>query len=81
MEITLTADESAALQNALRVYSSDLRMEIVDTDNPAFKRDLRAEQATLKSAIAKLDSAAADSELRDSEGRVVVRLVGIWTVG
>ncbi len=81
MEITLTAEESQAVQQALRVYSSDLRMEIVDTDNPSFKRDLRAEQATLQSAIAKLDAAAAASELRDAEGRVIVRMVGVWTIG
>jgi hypothetical protein len=80
MEITLTAEESAALQNALRSYSSDLRMEIVGTDNASFRHDLQAERATLDSVIAKLDAAAESSEQRDSEGRVIVRMIGIWTI-
>jgi hypothetical protein len=80
MEIELTAEESAALQQALRVYSSDLRMEIVGTDNPGFRQDLRDERTTLESVIAKLDAAAASSDRRDDQGRIVVRMVGIWTV-
>lgn len=80
MEIELTPEESAALQQALRVYSSDLRMEIVGTDNPGFRQNLRDERTTLESVIAKLDAAAAASERRDDQGRVVVRMIGIWTV-
>jgi len=80
MEITLTAEETAALQSALRSYSSDLRMEIVDTDNAEFRHGLRAERATLDSVIAKLDAAAKSSEQRDAEGRVIVRMIGIWSI-
>ena len=79
MEIALTAEESAALQHALRVYNSDLRMEIVDTDNPGYRRELKAERTTLDSVIAKLDAAAGSSDLRDAEGRVIVRMIGVWT--
>jgi hypothetical protein len=78
MEIELTADESAALQHALRSYSSDLRMEIVGTDNASYRNDLRAERTTLESVIDKLDEAAKKSSLRDANGRVVIRLVSIW---
>ena len=80
MDVELTVDESNALQKALRTYCSDLRMEITDTDNPAYRRDLRAERALLESVLAKLDSAASSSSQRDSEGRVVVRMVGVWTL-
>ena len=80
MEIELTAEESAALQHALRSYSSDLRMEIVGTDNASFRNDLRAERTTLESVIGKLDEAVKASDQRDQEGRVVVRMVSIWSI-
>jgi hypothetical protein len=80
MEITLTTEESGALQKALSSYSTDLRMEIADTDNPGYRRDLRAERTLLESVIAKLDTGARASGLRDGNGRVVVRLVGVWSV-
>jgi hypothetical protein len=80
MDIELTLEESTALQNALRSYNSDLRMEIVGTDNAEFRRDLRAERTTLESVVSKLDAAAASSSERDAEGRVIVRMVGIWTI-
>ena len=80
MEIELTADESAALQKALRTYNSDLRMEIVGTDNAGYRNDLRTERTTLESVISKLDEAAKTSQQRDDEGRVVVRLVSVWAV-
>jgi hypothetical protein len=78
MEVALSVEESTALQQALRSYISDLRMEIVDTDNPEFRRGLRHERETLEAVVAKLDDAAASSEERDAEGRVIVRLVSVW---
>jgi hypothetical protein len=80
MEIELTADESAALQHALRSYNSDLRMEIVGTDNASFRNELRTERSTLESVIDKLDEAAKASEQRDRDGRVVVRMVSVWAI-
>lgn len=80
MEITLTAEESSALQQALRSYGSDLRMEIADTDNPGYRRELRTERSLLESVVTKLDAGARASGLRDAEGRVMVRLVGIWSI-
>jgi hypothetical protein len=78
VEISLNAEESVALQHALRSYGSDLRMEIVDTDNPGFRRDLIAERSTLESVLARLDAAVEASTLRDAEGRAVVRVIGMW---
>ena len=80
MEIELTAEESSALQKALRTYSSDLRMEIAATDNAAYRTELREERATLESVVSKLNEAAKASNQRDAEGRVVVRLVSVWAI-
>lgn len=79
MDVQLTAEESDAMQKALRTYCSDLRMEIVDTDNAAYKRDLKEERAVLESALTKLDHAAAHAEERDPDGRVVIRMVSLWS--
>lgn len=79
MEVTLTIEESEALQNALRTYLSDLRGEIADTDNPEYKRQLRHEREVLERAMASLDQASSSSGERDAEGRVVIRVVTAWT--
>lgn len=79
MDVTLDKEESAAIQAALRSYCSDLRMEIVDTDNPEYRRTLKAEREVLERALAKLDGAAQGSPLRDDEGAVMIRLVSVWT--
>lgn len=60
MDVTLTGEESSAVAKALRTYLSDLRGEIADTDNPAYKRELRAEREALESAVAKLDGLPSD---------------------
>lgn len=58
VDVQLTTDESAAIRKALRSYLSDLRMEIRDTDNPGYKRELREERESLESAVRKLDEVA-----------------------
>ena len=80
MDVQLTAEESGALQRALRTYCSDLRMEIIATDNPAYRRELREDRAVLESVIGKLD-AVASPPAAAPEGDpdvVVVRLVSVW---
>jgi len=79
MEIVLTSEESEALQQALRTYCAELRMEIRDTDNPSFRRGLKHERELLEHVVQKLDSAAAESELSDEDGRMVVRVVTVWS--
>lgn len=81
MDVELNAEESAALQKALRSYCSDLRMEIVDTDNPGYKRELRHEREVLEGVIAKLDGAVAAHPAAAAGGtgtEVVVRWVSTW---
>jgi hypothetical protein len=58
MDVELTQEESEAVRQALQSYLSDLRMEITDTDNPEYRRTLRAERAHLESAVAKLGGMA-----------------------
>jgi len=79
MEVTLSEQESAAVQKALRSYTSDLRMEIVDTDNAGYRRELREERELLESLLNRLDSASRSSGQGDAEGRIVVELVTVWT--
>ncbi|MGE0878202.1 MAG: hypothetical protein AB7L13_10635 [Acidimicrobiia bacterium] len=80
MDIVVTEEESAALQSALRTYCSDLRMEIVDTDNPGYRRDLRHERDVLQGLIDKLDRATnerSDATTVDAEP-ALVRIVAYW---
>ena len=77
MDIELTPEESAAVQAALRRYVSDLRMEIVDTDNPDYKRTLREEREALESALTKLDAQShGGSSTADLASDV--RVIRIW---
>lgn len=79
MDLHLDAEESAAMLAALRSYTSDLRMEIVDTDNPAYKRELRHEHEVLERTLTKLDDAAAEAGADVGEGVAEVRFVAIWS--
>jgi hypothetical protein len=78
VDVELTVEESGALRKAMQSYLSDLRMEISDTDNPAYRRDLRDERAALEAILAKLDDAATTSTERDAAGRSIIRIVGVW---
>ena len=80
VDVELTTEESGAIRKALRSYLSDLRMEIRDTDNPAYKRELRAEREALESAVRKLDEVAARVEAGPAEGpsTATPAVVQIW---
>lgn len=56
MELHLDPEEATTLAAVLDRYLSDLRMEIIDTDNPDFKRQLKAEQHVLENVLARLTS-------------------------
>jgi hypothetical protein len=78
VDVQLTVEESSALRQALQSYLSDLRMEITDTDNAAYRRDLKDERAALESVAKKLTDAAGSTHERDTEGRAIIRFVGVW---
>lgn len=46
-QINLTTDEVGMLRDILNHYLSDLRMEVVDTDNLDFREKLKQEEAFL----------------------------------
>lgn len=54
MHIELTPEEGKTLKHALEVYVSDLRMEIVDTDNQDFREGLKHERQLLEAVIGKI---------------------------
>ncbi len=53
--VVLTRDEMILLERVLHGYVSDLRMEIVATDNPGMRRDLREEEAMLLNLLGRLE--------------------------
>jgi hypothetical protein len=94
MDVELSQGESEAVQKALRSYLSELRMEITDTDNPEYKRELRDERASLESAISKLSGSGlsgsgvsgsgdgqdgnAASTTVDTTSAPMMRIVRLW---
>jgi hypothetical protein len=90
MEVMLEPEETQTLIDVLRSYSSDLRMEIADTDNPGYKRPLKHQREVIDAIVDKLKTATT-SETPDSvpvavggsavEGaaeRVSLRIVAVW---
>jgi hypothetical protein len=79
VDVTLSTEQSAALQKALHSYLSDLRSEIADTDNPGYKRELRHEREVLEAVVSTLDQASSSSQERGTEGQVLIRVVTAWS--
>jgi hypothetical protein len=62
MQVELTDDEAAALRDLLDAHLGDLSAEISHTDNPAFRRLLRARRDQLtraRTALAQPDRPSA----------------------
>ena len=55
MQINLTAEEAAMLNEVLTGYLSDLRMEIADTDSMEFREGLKKMEVLLKRIIQDLE--------------------------
>jgi hypothetical protein len=58
LRLELTAEEAAILDEVLKEYVSDLRMEIVRTDSMDFREGLKEKQRVLKDLIRKLEGMA-----------------------
>jgi hypothetical protein len=78
VDVALTSEESSALRTALHSYLSDLQMEIANTDDRHYRDGLKEERVALEGIVAKLEAARGSSELRDEQGREVVRIVALW---
>ena len=85
MEVLLAPEETETLLEVLRSYSADLRMEIVDTDNPIYKRPLKHQREVIDTIVQKLQSATSPdaaappaSEAVDPSARVSLRVVAVW---
>lgn len=57
MENTLSPEELAYLEDLLREYLSDLRTEILDTDDHDFKTRLKRKEQVLKGLLVKIEQA------------------------
>jgi hypothetical protein len=54
MQLELTNDEIELVRRILGSYLPDLRMEIADTDNPTYRRQLHEEEDAVRAIIARL---------------------------
>jgi hypothetical protein len=55
MQLQLSQHEAHLLRQVLESYLRELRGEIVDTDNPGYRRDLRDERDALASIMDRLE--------------------------
>ena len=55
MQIQLDNRETEVLLHALKVYLSDLRGELVKTEKHEWKKELHAEEDTLKEIMSRLN--------------------------
>jgi hypothetical protein len=71
IDLALTEQERNELRLALRIYVTDLRMEISHTDRYEFREELKAKRAVLEEVLRRLGestSATAEQE-RQGEAR------------
>jgi hypothetical protein len=89
LDVVLEPEETQTLLDVLRTYSSDLRMEIVDTDNPGYKRPLKHQREVIDTIVEKLKAAtnaAHEGSPTDPKTpashenieRVSLRIVAVW---
>lgn len=76
MELDLTDEESHLLREVLGTYLTELRGEIIDTDNSEFKRKLRHEREMLDAIASRLEDSPPGDEPTVIQ---VVRVTAVWT--
>lgn len=67
-DLALTAQERDELRLALRIYVTDLRMEIAHTDRYEFREELKAKRAVLEDVLRRLGGATT-TEMTGPEGQ------------
>lgn len=55
-KLDLTPEETGMLQEILKSYLSDLRLEIGDTKKKAYREDLKKREVLLKTLIERLEA-------------------------
>lgn len=90
MEVLLAPEETETLLEVLRSYSADLRMEIIDTDNPGYKRPLKHQREVIDGIVEKLHAMASAGAVEAGSavglnpstertvGRVSLRVIAVW---
>jgi hypothetical protein len=67
-DLTLTEQERNELRLALRIYVTDLKMEIAHTDRYEFREELKAKRAVLEEVLRRLGGATSVTAGRERQG-------------
>jgi hypothetical protein len=68
IDFALTAQERNELRLALRIYVTDLRMEISHTDRYEFREELKAKRAVLEEVLRRLGGATPAAAEQEHQG-------------
>jgi hypothetical protein len=68
MDFALTEQERTELRLALRIYVTDLRMEISHTDRYEFREELKAKRAVLEDILRRLGGTGTAVEASERQG-------------
>jgi hypothetical protein len=67
-DLALTEQERNELRLALRIYVTDLRMEISHTDRYEFREELKAKRAVLEEVLRRLGGATSERGALERQG-------------
>ncbi len=71
IDLALTEQERNELRLALRIYVTDLRMEISHTDRYEFREELKAKWAVLEEVLRRLGGATSETAGLERQGEAV----------
>jgi hypothetical protein len=70
IDLALTEQERNELRLALRIYVTDLRMEISHTDRYEFREELKAKRAVLEEVLRRLGGATSARAEQGRQGEI-----------
>ena len=73
MALELSGEDFSLLKRVLERYVSDLRMEIADTNNAGWRKDMHADEDRAKQLLARLAEPQASDEDDAGQLEIVVR--------
>ena len=68
IDLALTEHERNELRLALRIYVTDLRMEISHTDRYEFREELKATRAVLEEVLRRLGESTSETAEQERQG-------------